>query len=123
VQKPDTNAARALCRQIRVRTARYTSFRALSLVLLAAVAVIMAALNGILPHYFSKAPGRSGKHEVAEWEGYDFFHLIRFVCKARGIAPWDRRDRTVPTMRDRYHKFALHARAWNAPGDASLTDI
>ncbi|KAK4120582.1 hypothetical protein N657DRAFT_674238 [Parathielavia appendiculata] len=110
IVSPDTGEARELCRQIRVRTTKYTSFRVLSLALLAGVTVIMAALNGILPYYFSKTSNRGGgKHEATEWDGYGIFHLIRSVCEARGIGTWDRREETVPVMREKDRQFSLHA--------------
>jgi hypothetical protein len=108
--QPDTDAAKALCQQIRVRTT-ITSFRVLSLALLAGVAVIMAALNFFLPYYFSKASWSHGgrKQKAAEWDWYNIFHLIRSVCEARGIGTWDRRENAVPTMREKGYEFPLHA--------------
>ena len=117
--QPDTAAGRALCQQIKIRTTRYSSFRVLSLAVLAAVAVIMTTLNGILPYLFSKASCWGGERQrAAEWEWYKFFHLIRSACEARGIGPWDRREKTVPTLRDRHFKFSLHAGGWGAADGA-----
>jgi hypothetical protein len=118
--QPETDAARALCQQIKIRTTMYTSFRVLSLVLLAALAAIMTTLNRTLPYFFSKVSSHSGwKREAAEWDEYDIFHLIRSVCEARGIGPWDGREKAVPTMRERHRKFSLHAGGWDVTADAS----
>ena len=113
--QPETAAARALCQQIKIRTTRYTSFRVLSLALLAAVAAFMALLNGVLPYFFSKAASSHGRgnHEASEWDEYNIFHLIRSACEARGIGPWDRRGKTVPTMRERNRKFSLRTGGWS----------
>ncbi len=120
LMQPETTAARALCQQIKIRTTRYTSFRVLSLVLLVAVAASMALLNGVLPYFFSKAASSHGrgKQEASEWDEYNIFHLIRSACEARGIGPWDRRDETVPAMRERNRKFPLRTGGWDDTAEA-----
>jgi hypothetical protein len=122
--QPETAAARALCQQIKIRTTRYSSFRVFSLALLAVVAVIVTMLNGILPSSFSKASrSAGGGQKAAEWQWYNFFHLIRSACEARGIGPWDRREKTVPTMRESQREFSLHLHAggggWRATAGAN----
>ncbi|KAK4101285.1 hypothetical protein N658DRAFT_70714 [Parathielavia hyrcaniae] len=120
IVSPDTVESRALCQQIKVRTTRYGSFQVFNLALLVGVAVIMAALSNLLPYFFSKASNcGGGKRELAEWDYYGIFHVIRSVCEARGIGTWDRRESTVPVMREKDYEFPLQARDWNAPVDVS----
>jgi hypothetical protein len=120
IVQPDTEAARALCQRILIRTTRYTSFRVLSLALLAGVALVMAALNFLLPYSFSKASWShgGGKQKASEWDWYNIFHLIGSVCEARGIGTWDRREKAVPTMREKGYEFSLHAPGWGATAAA-----
>ena len=120
IMQPETAAARALCQQIKIRTTRYTSFRVLDMALLAAAAALMTTLNGILPYFFSKVASSHGrgKQEAAEWDEYNIFHLIRSACEARGIGPWDRREKTVPTMRERDRKFSLRTGSCGVTAEA-----
>ncbi|KAK4163115.1 hypothetical protein QBC43DRAFT_355491 [Cladorrhinum sp. PSN259] len=102
--QPETDAGRALCGNIKIRATGYTSFRIFSLAFLPAASALLAALNRLLPYYFSTS---SSAEETPDWERYNIYHLVRSLCEARGLGPWDRREKTVPTMLDRDYKIAL----------------
>ncbi|KAK3367554.1 hypothetical protein B0H63DRAFT_489406 [Podospora didyma] len=109
--QPDTAEARALCKQIKTRSSKHTSFKVLSLALLPGIAALVTLLNGVLPNLLSKTSrhggGGGGKNATTAWAGYGFCQLLRLMSEARGIGPWDRQEKTVPTLRDRDFKFPL----------------
>jgi len=108
IAQPDTEEARGLCGRIRIRTARYSSFRLVGLVLLVLATALAAVLNHIVPRIFSgRLRDDGGGVGIRDWSRYNFYHLIMAVCEGRDIEPWGRRDETVPMMADGGRRFAM----------------
>lgn len=108
IVRPDTKEAVDLCAQMRIRTARYTSFRIVGLAMLAAATAFAAALNRVLPRLFSgRSKAEKRKGVVADWSRYNFYHLVMAVGEARDVGPWTRKDKDVPVMVDGGREFRL----------------
>jgi len=111
---PESDMARALCEKVIIRTARYTSFKVLGLLLLLLFTLLLAALNLALP--------RLASHP--DWLRYGFFQLLRLALEGSGVGPWVGLANSCPALVGRSEEFSLREIGTSdgkdglAPGDS-----
>lgn len=109
IEQPQDPELRNLCGNIKIRSARHTSFSVIGMAATISFGLVCILCSYVIRPLFTWMQRHTGHgfYKTKEWMESSTFQLQRMAAEGRGIGPWTGKEGDMPTLVEPKSRFSL----------------